>query len=184
VALTRHVVAAVLLGAVLLAYGAGAAPAQLTRGAIGQPSIDRVIFGGTPANPGITITGSHLTYDLHYSSAPPPADPPYTPGGHPGCPVTFKGPQGHDYGTRLYVVDKSASPLWAAGRYRPRLGELDCIGLIVEQWTSGSIQFRFGSFLRLKHFRLESGDFVQLVFNHLTTGVHVSYAAGGVRPGS
>jgi hypothetical protein len=98
--------------------------------------------------------------------------------------MSFKGPQGHDYGTRLFVVDKSASPLWAAGRYRPKLGELDCIGLIIKQWTSGAIEFRFGSFFRLRHYRLNTGDFVQIVFNHLGTGVHVKYVAGGVSPGS
>ncbi len=148
---------------------------------IGQPSIDKVIFGGTPANPGITITGSDLTYDRYYPASAPEPRPSYTPGGHPGCPVTFKGKQGYDYGTRLYLVDKSAKPLWAAGQ---RLGELDCIGLVLEQWTSGSIQYRFGSFFRLHHYHLNAGDFVQLVFNHLTTGVHVKYVVGGVSPGS
>jgi hypothetical protein len=180
----RSPVLAALLCALTLVFGAPLVAAQVSNRAIGNPVIDKIIFGGTPTNPGITITGSDLTYDQYLSSAAPPPDPSYAPGGHPGCPVQFKGNQGYDYGTRLYFVDKSAKPLWAAGRYRPRLGELDCIGLIVTQWTSGSIQYHFGSFFRLRHFQLDKGDFVQLVFNHLTTGVHVSYTPGGVAPGS
>jgi hypothetical protein len=173
-----------VIGSVVLVVGAGSALAGLERGAIGNPSIDKIIFGGTPSKPGITITGTDLTYDRHLGSGAPEPNPPYTPGGHPGCPTQFKGPQGHDYGTRLYVVDKSASPLWAAGRYRPHLGELDCIGLVLTQWTSGAIQFHFGSFLRIGKFRLNPGDFVQIVWNHLTVGVHVKYGPGGVNPGS
>jgi len=38
--------------------------------------------------------------------------------------------------------------------------------------------------LRLHNYHLNAGDFVQLVFNHLTTGVHVNYVVGGVSPGS
>jgi hypothetical protein len=174
----------VLLCLLLGSAAALSATRDASTATIGNPSIDKIIFGGTPANPGITVTGSDLTYDRHYSSEAPTPNPPYTPGGHPGCPVNFGGVQGHDYGTRLYVVDKSAAPLWAAGRYRPRLGELDCIGLVLKQWTSGAIQFRFGSFFRLRHYHLNPGDFVQIVWNHLTVGVHVKYAPGGVSPGS
>ena len=66
------------------------------------------------------------------------------------------------------------------GRYRPGIGELDCIGVVIEQWASGAIQFHFGSFYRLGHFHLKPGDYVQIVFNHLTTGVHVKYGPDGV----
>jgi len=170
----------VLLGAAAALPATGA----VSRAAIGNPSVDKIVFGGGPSNPGITVTGSDLTYDRYFGSEAPKPNPPYTPGGHPGCPVNFKGVQGHDYGTRLYLVDKSASPLWAAGRYRPRFGELDCIGLVLTQWTSGAIQFHFGSFFRVRHFRLNPGDFVQIVWNHLTVGAHVKYGAGGVSPGS
>jgi hypothetical protein len=76
-------------------------------------------------------------------------------GGHPGCPNNFKGPQGTIYGIRLYLVDKSASPLWSAGRYGPAVGELDCIGVVIERWGSGAIQFHFGSFYRIGHSHLE-----------------------------
>jgi len=95
------------------------------------------------------------------------------------------GVQGHDYGTRLYLVDKSAHPLWAAGRYRPGLRELDCVGIVLEQWTSGAIQFRLGSGHLQGHYpQLDACDFVQIVWNHLTVGVHVKYGSDGVPPGS
>jgi hypothetical protein len=174
--------AGVAIGALVLAASAVAVPAQV---AIGNPSIGKVIFGGTPAHPGITITGSDLTYDRYYPASAPDPDPPYTPGDHPLCPLKLTGVQGHDYGTRLYLVDKSAQPLWAAGRYRPGLRELDCIGIVLESWTSGAIKFRFGSgYLQGRYPQLHNGDFVQIVWNHLTVGVHVKYGPDGVAPGS
>ena len=138
--LRRTLLTLLLVGGVF-ALGADSTAARTNARAIGNPSIEKVIFGGNPAHPGVTVVGSDLTYDRNYSSASPDPNPSYTPGGHPGCPKNFKGPQGHDYGVRLYLVDKSAKPLWAAGRYRPSLGELDCIGVVIEQWTSGAIQF-------------------------------------------
>jgi hypothetical protein len=180
----RLAATAVLVAMLSCLVGAGPVSARVQGSKIGNPSIGKIIFGGTPTNPGITITGSDLTYDPYYGTEMPTPSPTFSPGGHPGCPVNFKGPQGHDYGTRLFVVDKSAKPIWAAGRYRPQLGELDCIGLIVEKWESGAIQFHFGSYFRIGHFHLDKGDFVQLVWNHLGTGVHVDYVAGGVNPGS
>lgn len=175
-----RLVLVLVAGAATLAIGTDAGSAGVAGRSIGNPSIEKVIFGGSPAKPGITIVGTDLNYDPYYSSSAPVPSPPYTPGGHPGCPVNFKGPQGHDYGTRLYIVDKSAKPLWAAGRYRPRLGELDCIGVVIEQWSSGAIQFHLGSYYRIGGFHLNPGDFVQIVFNHLGTGVHVKYGPDGV----
>ena len=168
------------LAVVMLAVATDSAFARPSVRAIGNPTIGKVVFGGSPANPGITVVGSDLNSDSYYGTSAPLPSPTFTPGGHPGCPRNFKGPQGHDYGTRVYLVDKSANPLWAAGRYRPGLGELDCIGIVIEQWTSGAIQFHFGSFYRIGHFHLNPGDFVQIVFNHLTVGVHVKYGPDGV----
>jgi hypothetical protein len=168
------------LGFATLAITTNAGFARVGGRAIGNPTIDKVVFGGSPANPGITVVGSDLNYDPSDGTSAPTPSPPFTPGGHPGCPPTFKGPQGYDFGTRLYLVDKSADPTWAAGRYRPGSGELDCIGLVIEQWNSGAIQFHFGSFYRIGHFHLNPGDYVQIVFNHLTTGVHVKYGPDGV----
>ena len=177
-----RVAASVVAGFLVFAAGVGAAPARV---GIGNPSIGRVIFGGTPAHPGITITGSDLTYDRSLSATPPVPNPTYTPGNHPLCPLKLTGVQGYDYGIRLYLVDKSANPLWAAGRYRPGLRELDCIGIVLEQWTSGAIKFRLGSGYLQGHYpQLHDGDFVQIVWNHLTVGVHVKYGPDGVAPGS
>lgn len=72
-----------------------------------------------------------------------------------------------------------------AGRYRPRLGELDCIGIVLTQWDERSdpVPFRF----RLPagpYPQLHDGDFVQIVWNHLDVGVHVKYGPDGVPPGS
>jgi hypothetical protein len=176
----RRLLLAITVGVALLAITTGPSAARVSGQRIGNPTIGKVVFGGSPANPGITVVGSDLNYDPYYGTGQPPASPDYTPGGHPGCPHNFTGPQGHDYGTRLYLVDKSANPLWAAGRYRPGLGELDCIGVVIEQRDSGVIQFHLGSFYRIGHFRLNPGDYVQIVFNHLTTGVHVKYGPDGV----
>lgn len=173
-----RVAAAVAASALVFVAGAGTAPARVK---IGNPTIGKVIFGGTPAHPGITVTGSDLTYDRYYPATPPEPNPPYSPGNHPLCPLKLTGVQGHDYGTRLYLVDKSAHPLWAAGRYRPALGELDCIGIVLEQWTSGAIKFRFGSGYLQGHYpQLHNGDYVQIVWNHLSTGVRVKFGPDGV----
>ena len=172
---------ATVLGAAILAIGVSAGFAHTGRHAVGNPTIGKVIFGGTPAHPGITITGSDLTYDRSLPPTQPDPVPAYTPGNHPLCPLKLSGIQGHDYGTRLYLVNKSAHPLWSAGRYRPGLRELDCIGIVLEQWTSGAIQFRLGSGYLQGHYpQLRNGDYVQIVWNHLTVGVHVKYGPDGV----
>ena len=172
---------AVALVITTLAAVISAGSASVSGQAIGNPSIGKVIFGGTPTHPGITVTGSDLTYDPYYASSRPDPNPAYTPGNHPLCPLKLTGEQGYDYGTRLYLVDKSAQPLWSAGRYRPALNELDCIGIVLEQWTSGAIQFRLGSGYLQGHYpQLHNGDYVQIVWNHLTIGVHVKYGPDGV----
>ena len=55
----------------------------------------------------------------------------------------IKGNAGLDYGTSLYLNDNTGN--FAAGRYRPTLNELDCIGLIVTKFTPTEIDFRPGS---------------------------------------
>ena len=107
-----------------------------------------------------------------------------TPSNQKLCPVEIKGTPGFDYGTRLYFVDRSAKPEWSAGRYRPKLGELDCIGLIVTRYTSGEVEFHFGGFFRQNHYRVNPGDFVGVAVNQTGTGVHVVYGVSGVAPGS
>jgi hypothetical protein len=70
---------------VLLATGATSALARVGSSTIGNPSIDKIIFGGTPSNPGITITGSDLTYDRYYGSEAPTPNPLFTPGATPAA---------------------------------------------------------------------------------------------------
>ena len=152
------------------------------RASVGEPSISRVFFGGKPTNPTITIRGSDLNYEGN--QAIPPRNPPYSPSNQSLCPVKIVGAPGWDYGTRLYFTDKSAKPTWSAGRYRPKLGELDCIGLIVTQYTSGQIEFHFGGFFKQRHYKVNPGDFVGVAVNGTGTGVHVVYGPYGVAPGS
>jgi hypothetical protein len=152
------------------------------RAAVGQPQISRVFFGGKPTNPIVTIKGADLNYEGN--QATPPRNPPYSPSNQPLCPVKIKGTPGWDYGTRLYFTDKSAKPVWSAGRYRPKLGELDCIGLIITQYTSGQIEFHFGGFFKQNHFKVNPGDFVGVAVNGTGTGVHVVYGPYGVAPGT
>ena len=168
---------AALCGA-LVALACSAAPA----GAIGNPSISRILFGGKPTNPTITVRGTDLDYSAYQPI--PPKNPTSNPSNQKLCPVKINGTPGYDYGRRLYFVDKSAKPEWSAGRYRPAIGELDCIGIIVTRYTSGEVVFHFGGFFKQNHYRVDPGDFVGIVINGIGTGVHVKYDNYGVAPGS
>lgn len=149
--------------------------------AIANPSISLILFGGSPTNPTITVRGADLDY--RPAQPIPPANPPNSPANQADCPVAIKGNPGRDYGTRLYVVDRSAKPEWSAGRYRPGIHELDCIGLIVTRYTSGEVVFHFGGFFRQNHFRLNAGDYVGIVVDNVGTGIiRVKYDANGVPP--
>ena len=145
-----------------------------------MPEIFKIYFGGRPTNPTILVTGTFLDYEPNEPA--PPHLPGYTPENHMGCPDT-KGRPGYDYGKRLYFVDKSAKPVWAAGRYRPSLGELDCIGLVITAFGRERVEFHFGAFFRERHYRLNEGDFVGIFINGAATGVHVRYGPQGVEPG-
>src|SRR5260370_677595 len=79
----------------------------------------------SPTRP-VTVSGSAR------GQLPSPS-PTYTPEGHQLCPLPPSGNQGYDHGTSLYLFDSARN--WAGGRYRPDLGELDCIGLIVSSFT-------------------------------------------------
>jgi len=172
------------LGAAV-AVCAGLVPGALAGGrhsAVGNPSISLIIFGGTPTNPDITVRGTDLDYQPYHPI--PPKSPSNTPSNQKDCPVAIKGIPGYDYGQRLYFVDKSAKPEWSAGRYRPAIHELDCIGIIVTSYTSGQVEFHFGGFFKQNHYRVNPGDFVGIVVNTIGTGTHVKYTPYGVAPGS
>ena len=107
------------------------------------PTITAVTFSGGQAHPTITIVGSGF-------GARPSPSPGYHPPSlsHPLCPVKPTKPlaaYGFDYGTRLFLVDSTQRPIWAAGRYRPGLPELDCIGLLIERYTPTKVVYRLGA---------------------------------------
>ena len=171
--------------AVLMALSAAlpiGAGARSHREAVGNPSISLIIFAGTPTNPDVIVRGTDLDYQPYHPI--PPKSPSYNPSNQKDCPVAIKGIPGYDYGQRLYFVDKSAKPEWSAGRYRPAIHELDCIGIIVTSYTSGQVEFHFGGFFKQSHYRVNPGDFVGIVVNTIGTGVHVKYDPYGVKPGT
>ena len=121
---------------------------------------------------------------LDLGSRPNP-NPAYHPLGHPPlCPTPPTKPlaaYGFDYGTMLYVDDRGQAPPWAAGRYRPQLRELDCIGLIVTSYSSSKVVFRLGAAYReptsdraSRRYDLAEGDTVIIGVNgaRFTTRVH------------
>jgi hypothetical protein len=132
-----------------------------------QATISSVKFDGSAANPSLVVRGT-------FCKRPSP-----NPSGHPsglnGCPVVA-GDEGYDYGTSLYLADPARN--WSGGRYRPSLGETDCIDLIVTKFTSAEVDFHFGPFYIQNHpkFSLDTGDSVQIVVNDASTTVSVSYS--------
>ncbi|HTW08447.1 MAG TPA: hypothetical protein VME46_13100 [Acidimicrobiales bacterium] len=98
-------------------------------------AVSSVAFHGTPAQPMIVVTGKG------FGDRPVPS-PSYTPAGHSYCPAVA-GNDGLDYGTSLWL---SGPGKWSAGRYRPELNELDCIGLILVSYSTTAIVFRLGAY--------------------------------------
>lgn len=100
--------------------------------------ITGVAFSGTPSQPIVSITGRGLRV--------PAADPAYSPSNRPLCPKVIDGNAGRDFGTDLYVLAyQSGKLVWAAGRYRPSLSELDCIGIIIVFRSATTLRFKFGA---------------------------------------
>ena len=124
-------------------------------------SISSVAITGSQAQPVITIRGTG------FGSRPAP-NPAYHPPAltHRLCPVQPVQPlarYGWDYGTHIYLTDASQHPGWSAGRYRPALGELDCIGLLISKYTPTEIVFRLGAAYPTipgapAHYALATGD--------------------------
>ena len=131
-------------------------PGQL----VGAGKIDAVIFTGGPADPTVTVNGSSL-------GVIPNPNPTFTPEGHDLCPVPPSGNQGFDYGVSFYLFNPARN--WAGGRFRPELGELDCIGLLASSFNPNQVVFKFGSayaqFQQSKNFVLAEGDPFQLIVN-------------------
>jgi len=148
---------AVLVAGATLAFtlSAGAAPSASAR-------ISSVTFTGNQAKPTITIHGQHLT-------PRPRPNPAYHPVGHPPlCPPEPTKPlpaYGFDYGTSLFIEDRTQQPVWSAGRYRPALNELDCVGVIVQKFTPGLVVFRPGAYYAEGHLKLAPNDTFTVAVN-------------------
>jgi hypothetical protein len=108
------------------------------------------------ASPQVTIRGSGFgsrpAHDPSYQPKPPHGNtPPF------GCSQT--GNVGWDYGTQLWIsITSAAHSGWSAGRYRPALNELDCIGLTIIRYTGSKIVYRLAAGYRQGGFELASGD--------------------------
>src|SRR5262249_20446202 len=128
-------------------------------------SITSLTVTGGPANPIFTITGSGLTV--------PNPNPAKSPANQPLCPVSISGDAGFDYGTLFYMVAWEAQPndtniqMYAAGRYRPKLNELDCIGIVVTSHTATRVTFTLGhgyvQYYTAKPRLIHRGDVVEVV---------------------
>jgi hypothetical protein len=130
----RSVVIALAGGILWLLVSAGAEAAG--------PKITSVVISGTEAHPVVTITGHRL-------GKRPLPNPAYHPLGHPPLcppkPTLAPARYGFDYGTRLYIQDATQQPAWSAGRYRPSVNELDCIGIVLTKFTPSRVVFRLGA---------------------------------------
>ena len=113
-------------------------------------AITSVTVTGTASNPVITIRGQHFG-----------ARPAHNPTCHPGDGGVCGNYTGYDFGTKLYLVDKSPI-LFSAGRYRPAKSELDSIGLVITTYTQRKIVYHFGSGYQHGHgsagLKLKNGD--------------------------
>ena len=165
--------------AVVFVVAAGMVAASLATAATVTAKITGVVFHGPERNPVVTVSGLGL-------GLRPKPSPAYHPLGHPPlCPTAPTKPlaaYGFDYGSGgLYVDDRSQSPSWAAGRYRPSLHELDCIGLLVVSYSPTKVVFRLGAAYReptsdraSRKYDLAEGDSVIIGVNgaQFTTRVH------------
>ena len=132
-----------------------------------------MVFTGSSSDPTVTVNGTNL-------GQLPTANPDYTPEGHQLCPLPPAGSQGYDYGTNLYLYDPSRN--WAGGRYRPDLGELDCIGLLVQSFTPTKVVFKFGSayaqYQKQDNYLLAEGDPFEVAVNGAILRGTVHYTSG------
>lgn len=132
----RHAPAPVAVAAAALVLVAGAVASG--RG----PTITAVKVSGSSSRPVFTLVGRGLVV--------PKPNPTTSPSGQSLCPLKISGNAGLDYGTGLFVVvwdgqtNDSNDLLYAAGRYRPSLNELDCIGLVILKHTPTQITMTFG----------------------------------------
>jgi hypothetical protein len=135
------------------------------------PEITSVTFSGSSASPSVVIHGKNFGK----KPAPnPAAHPSGQPSGVGRCPVVA-GDTGYNYGTSLYLAATAKN--WAGGRYRPELGENDCLDLVVTKFTPTEVAFHFGPFYTKFHsnFSLDNGDAAEVSVNGAVKDVHVKY---------
>jgi hypothetical protein len=135
---------------VALVFALAAAPAALAR-----PRITKVTVQGTIVRPTIVITGSGF-------GSRPARKPSYKPkpprGNRAPYSCTTGGDVGYDYGTSLWLeVHPAGAPTWSAGRYRPALKELDCVGLVALSYSNTRISFRLGKDYLVQSYDLSAG---------------------------
>jgi hypothetical protein len=132
------------------------------------PAITSVTFTGGPASPSVVVRGTNL------GTLPGPS-----PAGHPsglnGCPL-LAGDEGYDYGTSLFLADPAKN--WAGGRYRPSVGETDCIDLVITKFTPREVDFHFGAFYTTNYpkFSLSPGNQVEFGINGASYTTTVKYS--------
>jgi hypothetical protein len=153
-------VAVLALAVAMLAAGTGSA-----RTTAGHPVITALTIKGSPTRPTFMITGKHL--------AIPKPNPPGSPAGTKLCPLSVTGNAGHTYGTGFYIIvwaaqsNSTNAEKYSAGRYRPNLSELDCIGLIVGKPTPSKITFTLGGAYPQHYVSnpapIQNGDVVEVV---------------------
>lgn len=150
-------VALTAVAASALVFGAAAS-------STGGVSITAVKVSGSSSHPVFTVMG-------HGLSVPEP-NPRMSPSGQPLCPLKISGNAGFDYGNAFFVIVWDGQPkdantqLYAAGRYRPTLNELDCIGIVVIAHTAERITFTFGhgyqQYYSAKPRLLHDGDVIEV----------------------
>lgn len=163
-------VAIALLGAAVGLGGAGAAHETALRA-----MVTSVVVSGAPARPVFTISGHGLTL--------PARNPGKAPARQPLCPLKTTGTVGFDYGTNFYLIAWDGQPtatnsqLYSAGRYRPALNELDCLGIVVLSHTPTKVAFTLGhAYTQFGSFRaLQNGDVIEVVIDGAAFATVVDY---------
>jgi hypothetical protein len=100
------------------------------------PVIDGVTFGGNPANPTVTVSGSGFGANSSAIGSPTAA----------AC-----GASGSDYGTNFNFADNTN--VWGAGT-----GPGDCIGVAIASYATNQIIFTFGNGYDLYGGPINDGD--------------------------
>jgi hypothetical protein len=165
----------ILCGLSALGVASAAVASSGKGGSARTAAIKSVAFHGNMGAPVIDIHGRGFT-PRPAPSPPKPPEPPYASTylqGGAGC-TTTKPPVGFDYGTRLYI----ATPGLSAGRYRPNLlprHELDCVGLVIERYTTTRVTYKLGSDYTAHHYQIAEGDPYQVAVNSLHFHGRVHY---------